>query len=244
MLFSKLLVIKNEYLQARLRELGVDSIPLRYVELLNNDNIILNYIKDIKFMLNKSAMCDINLLDNYNDIIFEGAQGLLLDQNSKYFPNVTPSNTGMKNVEHIINTLGYNKEDIEIIYVTRNYVTRHGIGKFETELEEKPYYNIIDLTNIPNEYQGILRFGLLDINSLKETIDNDLKYAKTLNYKKSLAITCLDQVDNEVKYIYNGENITSSIDEFINNIKSTTGIFTLYLSYGVTRDTIRTNISI
>jgi adenylosuccinate synthase len=244
MLFSKLLVIKNEYLQARLRELGVDSIPLRYVELLNNDNIIFNYIKDVKFMLNNSAMCDIRLLHKYNDIIFEGAQGLLLDQNSKYFPNVTPSNTGMKNVEYIINILGYNKEDIEIIYVTRNYVTRHGAGNFETELEEKPYSNIIDLTNISNEYQGNLRFGLLDIDALNETIDNDLKYAKTLDYKKSLAITCLDQVDNGVKYIYKNEKINSGIDEFINNIKSTTGIFTLYLSYGVTRDTIRTNISI
>ena len=37
-------------------------------------------------------------IKKYNTLIFEGAQGLMLDENYKYFPHVTHSKTGIENV--------------------------------------------------------------------------------------------------------------------------------------------------
>jgi len=190
-------------------------------------------------MLKIINITDINILSSYNSVIFEGAQGLLLDQGHKFFPHVTRSNTGMKNVSQIIKQLGYKNEEVEIIYVTRAYLTRHGEGPFPTELKEKPYSKIEDLTNIPNPYQGTLRFGLLDLNELSETINKDIQNAEGLNYKVKLAITCLDQLDKEVDYILNSKAIKSSVNEFIEKTLDTVNVKEGYLSFGTNRATIK-----
>lgn len=43
------------------------------------------------------AISDNYFLNQFDNIVFEAAQGLLLDQNNtEYFPHLTPSNTGIK----------------------------------------------------------------------------------------------------------------------------------------------------
>jgi adenylosuccinate synthase len=55
---------------------------------------------------------------NFDDhVIFEGSQGLLLDQNIGFFPHVTSSNVGTKNIAH---------HNPWCYLVTRAYQTRHG----------------------------------------------------------------------------------------------------------------------
>ena len=44
---------------------------------------------------------------------------------------------------------------------------------FQQKLKKKPYKNIVDLTNVPNEFQEGLRFGILDINLLKYGINKN-----------------------------------------------------------------------
>ena len=102
----------------------------------------------------------------------------MLHQNYKYFPHVTPSNTGIENVIELLYDEFNDEEtrqavDIEAIYITRSYLTRHGAGPMPDELKDKPYEKIEDLTNIPNRYQGTLRFGLLNLDLLKENIEAD-----------------------------------------------------------------------
>ena len=126
-----------------------------------------------------------------------------------------------------------------MVYVTRAYLTRHGEGPLPTQLKEKPYSNIEDSTNIPNQFQGILRFGFLDLNELSETINNDLRNAEGLNYKIKLAITCLDQLNKEVDYTLNSNIVKSSITEFIQKVLDTVNVKGGYLSYGPTRKTIK-----
>lgn len=129
---------------------------------------------------------------------------------------------------------------MEVVYITRAYMTRHGAGPFPTEVKEKPYQRIIDLTNVPNPYQGTLRYGLLDLNELKETIENDLKNIENkFNYKLSLAITCLDQVDNKVKFLIDKKQIEESIDEFLCTLYRFIPTDNGYGSYGMTRETIK-----
>ncbi len=96
------------------------------------------------------------------DPIFEGAQGLLLDQNNKaFFPHVTHSNTGMTNVDSLCDQAGIT--DKEIYYVSRTYLTRHGAGPLPGEDSQLSYE---DETNRKNPWQGPLRFAPLDCDAL------------------------------------------------------------------------------
>jgi adenylosuccinate synthase len=92
------------------------------------------------------------------DPVFEGAQGLLLDQNNKeFFPHVTHSNTGMKNVRELCTQAGITK--FETYYVSRTYLTRHGAGPLPGE---QPSLSYDDDTNRAHPWQGKLRFAPLD----------------------------------------------------------------------------------
>lgn len=89
--------------------------------------------------------------------VFEGAQGLLLDQgNTPYLPYLTRSNTGMKNVWKLCSQAGIDKSDVEIFYVTRSYLTRHGAGPLPGEDTRLKFP---DDTNKSNHFQGNLRFA-------------------------------------------------------------------------------------
>ena len=57
-----------------------------------------------------------------DELVYEGAQGLLLDMDYGFFPHVTPSHTGLDNLS---DTVLY-KADVYL--VTRTYTTRHGNG--------------------------------------------------------------------------------------------------------------------
>jgi adenylosuccinate synthase len=96
------------------------------------------------------------------DPIFEGAQGLLLDQDRKeYHPHVTHSSTGMKNVRILCAQAGI--DEVTPYYVSRTYLTRHGAGPLPGE-DPKLVYD--DTTNLPHPWQGRLRFAPLDYTQL------------------------------------------------------------------------------
>lgn len=195
--------IATEYLPCRLKQLGIENIPAKWDEILSNkDNIIENYINDFLFMLDHVQIINSDIVDDYEYVIFEGAQGLLLDQNNlSYMPHLTPSNTGIKNPLDII---GNRQVDVEVCYVSRTYMTRHGAGRFDTQCKKSDLNeNIVDLTNIPNPFQDTIRYGMLMLDDLKNRIISDLGNA---NVNKSIAITHLNEygVDqNELEKLFN-----------------------------------------
>lgn len=92
------------------------------------------------------------------DPVFEASQGLLLDQDNKeFYPHLTHSSTGMKNVEILCAQAGIT--DKEIYYVSRTYLTRHGAGPLPGEDSNLSYE---DNTNHPTRFQGAIRFSPLD----------------------------------------------------------------------------------
>lgn len=98
------------------------------------------------------------------DPVFEGAQGLLLDQNNKqYFPHLTSSNTGMQNVRVLCAQAGI--KEIDAYYVSRTYLTRHGAGPLPGEMPPGAM-QFEDDTNLDHPWQGRLRFAPLDRTSL------------------------------------------------------------------------------
>lgn len=135
-----------------------DSIPGLDVEGLKR-----HWVDDFNAMINDvSIVYDWSvksLLNRYDVIIFEGGQGLALDMdNTADFPYLTPSNTGCKKmIPFIVGTLGENTP-VELYYVTRSYLTRHGNGPMPGGYLD---YSMIeqDMTNHPNPWQGTLRLA-------------------------------------------------------------------------------------
>ena len=123
----------------------------------------------------------------------------MLDQNNTaYYPHLTPSNTGIKNSLEIIAEMSC-KPDIEVCYVTRTYLTRHGAGRLDGECDKQEINpDMQDLTNVPNPHQGTLRYAKLIEKSLEERILKDFEPARKYGAKLSLAITH----ENEYDYVF------------------------------------------
>lgn len=112
------------------------------------------------------------------DPIFEGAQGLLLDQDHvEFLPHVTHSHTGMRNVRLLCAQAKIS--EVMPYYVSRTYLTRHGAGPLPGENAKLSYE---DLTNVPHPFQGTLRFAPLDAglhNRCREDAAGDFRLALT-----------------------------------------------------------------
>jgi adenylosuccinate synthase len=128
--------------------------------------------------------------ENYDNLIFEGSQGILLDMDHGIFPNVTFANTTSKNALEICNKLGISKENIQIYYITRCYQTRHGTGWMSNQ-EKIKLINTEDEINVYNEWQQNFKIGELDYNLLNYALDVDMIYSEGL--RRHLVVTCLDQ---------------------------------------------------
>ena len=172
-------------------------------------------------------------------VVLEGAQGLLLDQTHGAFPHVTRSNTGLANALDIAVESGI--QALDVTYVTRAYLTRHGAGPLANELPSKPYADIVDLTNQPNAYQGSLRFAYLDHDHLAAAIQQDLQSAKKtpVACRATLAVSCLDQVGEQACFWEAGKLQRGTIDQQLASLASR--VLPLgHLSWGPTRATIET----
>jgi adenylosuccinate synthase len=171
-------------------------------------------------------------------VIFEGAQGLQLDPDYGVMPHVTPSHTGLKNVVPLAREMAI--DELEVTYVTRCYLTRHGAGPLPFECS-KPYPGIVDETNLPHTFQGELRFAPLNIDMLKEVITKDLKHAEgKIPVTVTLAVTCLDQVgDAPLHYVLDGQERSASIDDVLIRLEESLPLNKMLTASGPTRSNIR-----
>lgn len=171
--------------------------------------------------------------NNYSDLIFEGSQGLLLDKNYGFFPHVTRANTGPQNV---LSLLGH--QDLEVYLISRAYQTRHGDGPLSNQsLPHNIGKNPCE-TNITNQYQGPLRYALLDVSLLEYAINKDDYLRITEN--KALVLTCLDQIKNEYRFTYQNVIIyCKNENEFVSKIAGILNIKTVYISASENSENIR-----
>lgn len=129
---------------------------------------------------------------NYDVLIFEGTQGLLLDMDCGLYPNVTPSRVGLNGLRSSV------LQNAEVYLVTRTYTTRHGNGyepKVPCPFDLSKKYE----TNINNEFQGEFKTGTLEVGLLnrayeRHCIDN---YVKKYNLSLNLVITHMDVIDGK-----------------------------------------------
>lgn len=192
--------IANDYLPRRLAEYGILEIPQEYQKLINSEGLIKHFINDLRTMQYMVTMIDFNkVICKYNSIVFEGAQGLELDENNlKALPYITASNTTSYTPIERVKDIDC---DIEICYITRSYFTRHGAGMLPTECDKSDINkDITDITNCYNDYQHTIRYGMFDYNEFINRVQTDIQRAKSKidGIKVSIMVTHLNYTDNEI----------------------------------------------
>lgn len=98
-------------------------------------------------------------------VIFEGAQGVLLDEWFGFHPYTTWSTTTLKNAQTLLDEVGYSGEIIRYGLV-RGTMSRHGAGPFVTEDVELTR-KIPDMHNGLNDWQGNFRIGHFDAVAIR-----------------------------------------------------------------------------
>lgn len=186
----------------------------RWVELIRDDNVLYN---------SGEIMCEnyrkyVTLADwpqiagQYDALIFENGQGLMLDwDNDEYAPHLTASHTGLKNVAELLNELENTGMEnfsysLEVIYVSRTYVTRHGAGRLDHECPKEAINpEMTDWTNVYNPWQDHLRYGKHPAGeAFFRYIQKDLEWLKQLlphqAFSVMLYLTHLDETQGKVLF--------------------------------------------
>ena len=99
-------------------------------------------------------------------IVFEGAQGVLLDQSDGFYPYVTPSKTTTMNARTLLGLLGTPTTEIGVL---RTFMTRHGPGPLPTE-DERFRVLLEGEHNDTHLWQGRFRVGALDLPLIQYAI--------------------------------------------------------------------------
>jgi len=116
-------------------------------------------------------------------VIFEGAQGILLDERFGFHPHTTWSTVTSLHARELAAEWGLS--DVEILGITRAYATRHGAGPLPTHSIEMTA-RLADPGNPRNDWQGTLRAGPLDLVLLR--------YAASVDRVDGLVVNGLDQL--------------------------------------------------
>jgi adenylosuccinate synthase len=161
------------------------------------------------------ASLKINVVEKMPDFkmaIFEGAQGMLLDENHGYHPYTTWSTVTLK---HAGELLQGSDTEVNVMGCIRPYLTRHGAGTFLSYDQNVMAHALnIDVGNPPNEWQGHIRYGLLDLNVLA--------YSKAAlgGQLHNISLSCIDHM-NRLIPVLNGETKHVDYIELKKMIKQT-----------------------
>ncbi|MEO3862362.1 adenylosuccinate synthetase [Acrocarpospora sp. B8E8] len=118
-------------------------------------------------------------------LLFEGAQGVLLDEVYGFHPYTTWSTTTFMNAFTLLDEAGAGAGDVRRLGVLRTYGTRHGPGPFVTEDAK---LSLPERHNDTGEWQGAFRVGHLDLVAARYAV-------QVCGGVDELALTHLDVAD-------------------------------------------------
>ena len=118
-------------------------------------------------------------------VLFEGAQGVLLDEDFAFFPYATRSKTTLANAERLLAEAGFAGAAFRL-GVVRAYGVRHGAGPFVTE-DADLTRRLPDHHNGMNAWQREFRVGWFDPLAIRYAI-------AATGGVDGLAVTCLDRL--------------------------------------------------
>lgn len=174
----------DKYLRSGIRIYDSEEAKIALDGMLVDDTTYLNSIK-------------------IKDVMFEGAQGVMLDIDSAYYPNVSSSSVGVGgvlagtgiNIEKLLN------DDIfEVVGIVKAYMTSVGIGYFPTEIKENnAEYDLEHMRKVSKEYGATTgrprKIGFLDLPMLQ--------YSIHISGIQSVVLTRLDTV----REMFDGKDI-------------------------------------
>ena len=188
--------IRDGYFRKRILECGMQKEEVW--EIFYDEGILRHYLEDCETVRLLCPQVEESCLRQFGTVLFENAQGLLLDGNRKGEEEITtPSTTGAAKVHSMIERNLWDA-DVEVCYVTRSYLTRHGEGPLEGEIADPADGILSDRTNIANHFQGALRYGIMkDTGTLADRALRDFEVCRengTGNrYRASVMVTHLNE---------------------------------------------------
>lgn len=196
----KLQALQNYKLEQLGREGVMDKVQYlrgaaKEIDVLWDTYFVTYFIEELKGFLAKARIVSDaylgEILAKPGCVIFEPAQGALLDEWRGFHPYTTWSTCTLDNPETLLREHDYEGRVIRL-GLLRAYATRHGAGPFVTEdvgLSER----IPDMHNGVHEWQGAFRVGHFDAVSARYAID----CCGGPEAFDGLVISCLDRLVDE-----------------------------------------------
>lgn len=239
-LADRLVAIRDGWAATRLAEFGVEehASVLTHREVLWSDALLDRFMQDARLFAGLvPARSDRDL--GSETLLFEGAQGLMLDMDLGVMPHLTRSNTGLRNMIAIAEGAGI--DEIRPLYMTRAYMTRHGAGPLRHEAEALPWAEIEDPTNRPNAWQGKFRLAPLDLDETVGFIERDLAFAigSRVRIDPGLGVSCLDQLGGSAELVLDGRRLTVEADGLPDLLADRAGLAVRLDSRGPTRKDVQ-----
>lgn len=175
---------QRKFAEAHLIAAPPDSDYFRY---LSEDNAAI-YARLYRSVARSLVLCEDADILNETDgpVVFEGAQGVLLDEVFGFAPHTTWSNTTF---EHALSLAREVHAPTTCIGVIRSFFTRHGAGPLPTG--QALWRRMLDDDhNTAGEWQGAMRAGPMDLPLLRYAM-------RCCGGADGLAITHLDKVTSD-----------------------------------------------
>jgi adenylosuccinate synthase len=102
-------------------------------------------------------------------VVFEGAQGVLVDEAYGFYPHVTWTDTTTRNAVRLLDEAMY-RGRVEKLGILRTYATRHGAGPLVTE-DPRLALRIEEPHNTGYEWAGTMRFGHFDMVATRYALE-------------------------------------------------------------------------
>ena len=189
-------------------------------------------IEQNAFIFSHNICADLQLEDG---IVFEGAQGLLIDEAYGFKPTTTILDTTITAALNLCKQLGIT--NFVKAGVAKAFTSRHGIGVFPTESAELNA-SIVDTNQESSYWNGAIRFGWFDAVLMR--------YAQAVNDVDEIYLSSVDKLDslatikicNSYQYFGERDDEFKSAFEYeidggcavISNIKENTKNISGYLS--------------
>jgi adenylosuccinate synthase len=128
-----------------------------------NEELMADYIRlqqerPVNIISDEQLLAEIRL--GYN--VFEGSQGVLLDEAKGFHPHTTWSDTTPNKAQQLLQEAGLERGNV--VGITRTYHTRHGFGPFPSEDHSPDIEKTFpEAHNVYGHWQGGWRAGNLDL---------------------------------------------------------------------------------
>ena len=171
------------------RSLRGDPAALAEAEAFQSDDILDGWVDDAASLASSAAIVSDRELATWmgevRSIVFEGAQGVLLDEWCGFHPYTTWSRCTCENAEELLGELAP-QATVEHVGVIRSHMVRHGPGPLPTETADLS--GLVDEDNRAGVWQGPVRYGWFDCVLARYAL-------KCVGQMDKLAITHMDLLE-------------------------------------------------